>query len=109
MSRLALAAVLFAAGLASVITSHDEPTVTPSAGPLVTHRPVTVLRPRASRSMRRQRLPGPKPRPRVGRVAVTPQPATTGHDWSGVAACESGGNWHINTGNSFYGGLQFTQ
>jgi hypothetical protein len=25
-----------------------------------------------------------------------------------VAQCESGGDWHINTGNSFYGGLQFT-
>lgn len=28
--------------------------------------------------------------------------------WSGVAACESGGDWSINTGNGFYGGLQFT-
>jgi len=35
--------------------------------------------------------------------------AAAGHDWSGVAQCESGGNWSINTGNSFYGGLQFTQ
>jgi hypothetical protein len=25
-----------------------------------------------------------------------------------VARCESGGDWHTNTGNSFYGGLQFT-
>jgi nucleoid-associated protein YgaU len=30
-------------------------------------------------------------------------------DWSGVAQCESGGNWAINTHNGFYGGLQFTQ
>ena len=29
-------------------------------------------------------------------------------DWDAVAACESGGNWHINTGNGFYGGLQFS-
>ncbi|OIJ67264.1 transglycosylase family protein [Streptomyces mangrovisoli] len=29
--------------------------------------------------------------------------------WDKVAACESSGNWHINTGNGFYGGLQFTQ
>ncbi|MFB1046768.1 transglycosylase family protein [Streptomyces chrestomyceticus] len=28
--------------------------------------------------------------------------------WDKVAQCESGGNWHINTGNGFYGGLQFT-
>jgi uncharacterized protein YabE (DUF348 family) len=28
--------------------------------------------------------------------------------WDRVAACESGGNWHINTGNGYYGGLQFS-
>lgn len=28
--------------------------------------------------------------------------------WDRVARCESGGNWHINTGNGYYGGLQFT-
>jgi LysM repeat protein len=30
-------------------------------------------------------------------------------NWDAIASCESGGNWHINTGNGFYGGLQFTQ
>ncbi|NHU84942.1 LysM peptidoglycan-binding domain-containing protein [Kocuria sp. JC486] len=29
-------------------------------------------------------------------------------DWDAVAQCESGGNWGINTGNGFSGGLQFT-
>jgi len=28
--------------------------------------------------------------------------------WDRIAQCESGGNWHINTGNGFYGGLQFS-
>ncbi|MGF6885520.1 hypothetical protein ABIA39_003938 [Nocardia sp. GAS34] len=32
-----------------------------------------------------------------------------GHDWDAVAACESGGNWSADTGNGYYGGLQFTQ
>ncbi|MFN8097550.1 MAG: transglycosylase family protein [Dermatophilaceae bacterium] len=27
--------------------------------------------------------------------------------WDRIAMCESGGNWHINTGNGYYGGLQF--
>lgn len=31
-----------------------------------------------------------------------------GHDWDAVAQCESGGNWSVNTGNGFSGGLQFT-
>jgi LysM repeat protein len=32
-----------------------------------------------------------------------------GSVWDRLAQCESGGNWGINTGNGFYGGLQFTQ
>jgi len=37
----------------------------------------------------------------------TAQAAT--HNWDGVAQCESGGNWAINTGNGYFGGLQFSQ
>ncbi|MFI5865968.1 transglycosylase family protein [Streptomyces sp. NPDC051546] len=40
-------------------------------------------------------------------AAGTASAATAG-EWDRVAACESGGNWSINTGNGFYGGLQFT-
>jgi hypothetical protein len=29
-------------------------------------------------------------------------------NWDAVAQCESGGNWGINTGNGYYGGLQFS-
>ncbi|WP_051837470.1 transglycosylase family protein [Streptomyces sp. NRRL WC-3742] len=29
------------------------------------------------------------------------------YDWENVAACESSGNWHVNTGNGYFGGLQF--
>ena len=38
--------------------------------------------------------------------AANAAPAST---WDALAQCESGGNWAINTGNGFYGGLQFTQ
>ncbi|WP_446215313.1 transglycosylase family protein [Micromonospora sp. IBHARD004] len=30
-------------------------------------------------------------------------------NWDAIAQCESGGNWHINTGNGYYGGLQFSK
>lgn len=30
-------------------------------------------------------------------------------NWDAIAECESGGNWSINTGNGYYGGLQFSQ
>ena len=43
-----------------------------------------------------------------------PAPATTSANfasgssvWDSLAGCESGGNWAINTGNGYYGGLQF--
>ncbi|MEU1400046.1 transglycosylase family protein [Micromonospora zamorensis] len=36
-------------------------------------------------------------------------PAQAAVNWDAVAQCESGGNWKINTGNGYYGGLQFSQ
>ena len=54
----------------------------------------------------------------AGALAVAPMAASIGLaagtanadsvNWDAVAACESGGNWAINTGNGYYGGLQFT-
>ncbi len=32
----------------------------------------------------------------------------SGSVWDKLAQCESGGNWSINTGNGYYGGLQFS-
>ncbi|MER5854327.1 transglycosylase family protein [Streptomyces sp900105245] len=34
--------------------------------------------------------------------------AATASQWDAVAQCESGGNWSINTGNGYFGGLQFS-
>ncbi|CAL9412574.1 hypothetical protein SUDANB176_01696 [Streptomyces sp. enrichment culture] len=34
--------------------------------------------------------------------------AADGGVWDRIAQCESGGDWHINTGNGYYGGLQFS-
>jgi hypothetical protein len=51
----------------------------------------------------------------AGALAVAPlalgtgtASAESGVNWDSVAACESGGNWSIATGNGYYGGLQFT-
>jgi hypothetical protein len=41
-------------------------------------------------------------------VALSAPANATGSVWDAVAACESGGNWAINTGNGYYGGLQFS-
>jgi len=42
-------------------------------------------------------------------VSSAPPASSGGANWSAIAACESGGNWSANTGNGFYGGLQFTE
>jgi hypothetical protein len=53
---------------------------------------------------------------KVGTAAPAPPPAPAapaadysggGTVWDALAQCEAGGNWAINTGNGYYGGLQF--
>jgi LysM repeat protein len=41
--------------------------------------------------------------------SISAPAVSDGSIWDRIAACESGGNWSINTGNGYYGGLQFTQ
>ncbi|WP_255945903.1 transglycosylase family protein [Streptomyces odontomachi] len=42
-------------------------------------------------------------------IGATTAQAADLDTWSKVAACESGNNWNINTGNGYFGGLQFSQ
>jgi hypothetical protein len=53
--------------------------------------------------------PAPAPAPAPEPVYESaPAPAVSGDSvWDALAQCESGGNWSINTGNGFYGGIQF--
>ncbi|MFC9442391.1 MULTISPECIES: transglycosylase family protein [Brevibacterium] len=47
----------------------------------------------------------------AGLVGLSPpaQAAESESVWDRVADCESGGDWSINTGNGYYGGLQFSE
>ena len=47
---------------------------------------------------------GTKPAGNTGAAAPA---VANGSVWDAIAACESGGNWSINTGNGYHGGLQF--
>jgi uncharacterized protein YabE (DUF348 family) len=53
-----------------------------------------------------------EPRAAIVKVGTREQPtanyASGGTVWDALAQCESGGNWAINTGNGYYGGLQFS-
>lgn len=49
------------------------------------------------------------PRPLTPVAPPPAAPAISGDAvWDRLAQCESGGNWAINTGNGYYGGLQFS-
>ena len=55
-------------------------------------------------------LVGTKPKPAApttGTTTSTPPSSGNAGAWDRIAACESGGNWASNTGNGYYGGLQF--
>ncbi|MBV7695262.1 transglycosylase family protein [Streptomyces sp. TRM70350] len=64
---------------------------------------LTVLAPVAAHAA----PPPPEPGPSARHV-----PSSCSGDqwpWGCVAQCESGGRWNLNTGNGYYGGLQFSQ
>jgi Transglycosylase-like domain len=42
-------------------------------------------------------------------AVASPNAQASSVNWDAIAQCESSGNWAINTGNGFYGGLQFAQ
>ncbi|EOD69490.1 resuscitation-promoting factor [Amycolatopsis vancoresmycina] len=51
-----------------------------------------------------------QPKPKIIHVGTKEAPAPNigdGSAWDRIAQCESGGNWATNTGNGYYGGLQF--
>ena len=68
--------------------------------------------PDGDEKLRRRDLPVEEPRrePTTSRSSrtTTTASAPSGSVWTRLAACESGGNWAANTGNGYYGGLQFS-
>jgi LysM repeat protein len=85
--------------------------------PDLIHPGDTLRVPRPDEQLAERPLPANAPAPAVQARQTTsrpvaqsaPAPTSTGGDvWDRLAQCESGGNWAINTGNGYYGGLQFS-
>lgn len=74
---------------------EPEPTTTTTA-------PAPDPEPKAAAAPAPKPAPAPAPQPKPQAPAVGPGV------WDQLAQCESGGNWAINTGNGYYGGLQFS-
>src|SRR6478752_1806145 len=80
------------------ITRVGTKVVAPAPEPAPEPAPVAQAAPAAA-----EPAPAPAPQP-----AAAPAPSGGWSvNWDAIARCESGGNWSINTGNGFYGGLQF--
>ena len=65
---------------------------------------------RAAARSRPLRRSGARRRAGPARLRRRPAPSNSGGwsvNWDAIAKCESGNNWSINTGNGYYGGLQF--
>jgi hypothetical protein len=70
-----------------------------------------AARQRAIRKERRQKRREERRQARIAAAepVAAPLPSPEAGYWYAVALCESGGDWSINTGNGYYGGLQFDQ
>ncbi len=79
-----------------------EPIPTPANAPMEATLHAVATPPPAS-------TPPPARAPAARAPAPTSAPPSYSGDsvWDDLARCESGGNWSINTGNGYYGGLQF--
>jgi hypothetical protein len=92
----------------STTTTTAPPTTTTTAPPTTTTEPP----PPTTEEPPAEEPPAEEPPP-----TETPPPPDSGGglgdpnsyaSWDALAECESGGDWHINTGNGYYGGLQFS-
>ena len=76
----------------------------PAKGEVVKHRPLPAATSGPAVAS------APRSSPAVQRSSAPPRTTTVAGNtvWDRLAQCESGGNWNINTGNGYSGGLQFS-
>ncbi len=88
------------------VSSAAKSAATPTSGTSAARTAATPARTTAAAPAPVVAAPAPTTAPTT---AAPTAPASTGAlNWDAVAQCESGGNWAINTGNGYYGGLQFS-
>lgn len=88
-------------------TTTAAPTTSTTAAPTTTAKAVEVQRVQAPAPTTTAAPPPPAPtttRPPTSVVGDPNNPAT----WDKLAQCEASGNWAMNSGNGYYGGLQFS-
>jgi hypothetical protein len=95
-------------GTTATVNGIDAPTTTVPASPPTTTAPPApkaAAAPAAAAEPQANPTAAPAPAPAAsGAYADPADPAT----WDRLAQCEAGGNWARNSGNGYYGGLQFS-
>lgn len=86
------------------IPGKDEQLVSRSVSATQTTTESTP-RPKPVQKKQTKSKPTPKKTQQLSQRVTT---VVDGSVWDRLAACESGGRWNINTGNGYYGGLQFS-
>jgi hypothetical protein len=92
-------------GLRHITTTTAPPTTTTAPPTTTTEPPPSTTEPPPPPTEPPATEPPPPPPPDSGGGLGDPNSYAT---WDALAECESGGDWHINTGNGYYGGLQFS-
>jgi hypothetical protein len=101
----------------STVTTGAPTTTSTTLAPTATLAPSTSEAPASSEAVSVQAVRAPAPAAPPTTVAPPPPPTTAPLaygdpsdpvSWERMAQCESGGNWSMNTGNGYYGGLQFS-
>jgi hypothetical protein len=92
-------------------TTTEAPTTSTTAAPTTTAPPTTEASAPTTTEAAVQAVAAPAPPPTTT-TTRPPAPANGDPDdpatWDKLAQCESGGNWSMNSGNGYYGGLQFS-
>ena len=81
----------------------------PAKGEKLKHRPLPALAVTRAVSSERAAAPSSSSSSQRSTVTRSASAPSGGGVWDRLAQCESGGNWGINTGNGYSGGLQFAQ
>ena len=89
----------------------EAPTTT--VAPTTTAPPAPKAPPTTETPVQTMAAPAPPPPPTTTTTTAAPPPREYGDPddpatWDRLAQCESGGNWAMNSGNGYYGGLQFS-
>ena len=93
---------------ATTTTAAERESTEPEAAPQTSQAPPTTAAPATTAPPTTQAPPPPPPSTQPSSEQYAYDDPRSTQVWLDLAQCEAGGNWAANTGNGYYGGLQFS-